>query len=87
MNTTTRNALGASCALALACSALAGCAKPTAAATPTVQSTQQDDGSITVDKMSPLRQRLQIAPVQEQEIATQTEAPGSIEAMPDSAEK
>ncbi len=83
MNTTTRNALGASCALALACSALAGCAKPTAAATPTVQSTQQDDGSITVDKMSPLRQRLQIAPVQEQEIATQTDAPGSIEAMPE----
>ena len=83
MNTTTRNALGASCALALACSALAGCAKPTAAATPTVQSTHQDDGSITVDKMSPLRQRLQIAPVQEQEIATQTDAPGSIEAMPE----
>ena len=66
MNTTTRNALGDSSAPALACSALAGSAKPTAAAAPTVQSTQQDDGSITVDKMSPLRQRLQIAPVQEQ---------------------
>lgn len=83
MNTTTRNALGASCALALACSALAGCAKPTAAATPPAQATQQDDGTITVPKTSPLRQRLQIAPVQEQEIATQTEAPGSIEAMPE----
>jgi len=83
MNTTTRNALGASCALALACSALAGCAKPTAAATPPVQSMYLDDGSIAVDRMSPLRQRLQIAAVQEQEIATQTEAPGSIEAMPE----
>lgn len=83
MNTTTRNALGASCALALACSALAGCAKPTAAATPPVQSMHLDDGSIAVDRMSPLRQRLQIAAVQEQEIATQTEAPGSIEAMPE----
>jgi cobalt-zinc-cadmium efflux system membrane fusion protein len=83
MNTTTRNALGASCALALACSALAGCAKPTAAAMPPVQSTHLDDGSIAVDRMSPLRQRLQIAAVQEQEIATQTEAPGSIEAMPE----
>ncbi|MEF2266607.1 efflux RND transporter periplasmic adaptor subunit [Janthinobacterium sp. LS2A] len=83
MNTTTRNALGASCALALACSALAGCAKPTPAATPPAQSIHLDDGSIAVDKMSPLRQRLQIAPVQEQEIATQTEAPGSIEAMPE----
>ncbi|WP_402719401.1 efflux RND transporter periplasmic adaptor subunit [Janthinobacterium rivuli] len=83
MNTTTRNALGASCALALACSALAGCAKPTAAATPPAQSTHLDDGSIAVDKMSPLRQRLQIAPVQEQDIATQTQAPGSIEAMPE----
>ncbi|NVI80342.1 efflux RND transporter periplasmic adaptor subunit [Janthinobacterium sp. BJB401] len=83
MNTTTRNALGASCALALACSALAGCAKPTAAATPPAQSTHLDDGSIAVDKMSPLRQRLQIAAVQEQDIATQTEAPGSIEAMPE----
>ena len=83
MNTTTRNALGASCALALACSALAGCAKPTAAATPPAQSMHLDDGSIAVDKMSPLRQRLQIAAVQEQEIATQTDAPGSIEAMPE----
>ena len=83
MNTTTRNALGASCALALACSALAGCAKPTAAATPPAQATQQDDGTITVPKTSPLRQRLQIAPVQEQEVATQTDAPGSIEAMPE----
>lgn len=83
MNTTTRNALGASCALALACSALAGCAKPTAAATPPAQSMHLDDGSIAVDKMSPLRQRLQIAAVQEQDIATQTEAPGSIEAMPE----
>lgn len=83
MNTTTRNALGASCALALACSALAGCAKPTAAAMPPVQSMHLDDGSIAVDRMSPLRQRLQIAAVQEQEIATQTEAPGSIEAMPE----
>ncbi|MGK5038735.1 efflux RND transporter periplasmic adaptor subunit [Janthinobacterium sp. GB1R12] len=83
MNTTTRNALGASCALALACSALAGCAKPTAAATPPAQAMHLDDGSIAVDKMSPLRQRLQIAAVQEQEIATQTEAPGSIEAMPE----
>lgn len=83
MNTTTRNALGASCALALACSALAGCAKPTAAAMPPVQSMHLDDGSIAVDKMSPLRQRLRVAAVQEQEIATQTEAPGSIEAMPE----
>ncbi|MGK5002781.1 efflux RND transporter periplasmic adaptor subunit [Janthinobacterium sp. LB2P70] len=83
MNTTTRNALGASCALALACSALAGCAKPTAASTPPAQSIHLDDGSIAVDKMSPLRQRLQIAPVQEQDIATQTQAPGSIEAMPE----
>jgi cobalt-zinc-cadmium efflux system membrane fusion protein len=83
MNTTTRNALGASCALALACSALAGCAKPTAAAMPPVQSMHLDDGSIAVDRMSPLRQRLQIAAVQEQEIATQTDAPGSIEAMPE----
>ena len=83
MNTTTRNTLGACCALALACSALAGCAKPTAAATPVAQSTHLDDGSIAVDKMSPLRQRLQIAAVQEQEIATQTEAPGSIVAMPE----
>ena len=87
MNTTTRNALGASCALALACSALAGCAKPTAAATPPAQSMHLDDGSIAVDKMSPLRQRLQIAAVQEQEIATQTDAPGSIEAMPEKLEK
>ncbi|TNC76340.1 efflux RND transporter periplasmic adaptor subunit [Janthinobacterium lividum] len=83
MNTTTRNALGASCALALACSALAGCAKPTPAATPPAQSMHLDDGSIAVDKMSPLRQRLQIAAVQEQDIATQTQAPGSIEAMPE----
>ncbi|MDO8038428.1 efflux RND transporter periplasmic adaptor subunit [Janthinobacterium sp. SUN137] len=83
MNTTTRNALGASCALALACSALAGCAKPTAAATPPVQAMHLDDGSIAVDKMSPLRQRLQVAAVLEQDIATQTEAPGSIEAMPE----
>ena len=83
MNTTTRNALGASCALALACLALAGCAKPTPAATPPAQATHLDDGSIAVDKMSPLRQRLQIAAVQEQDIATQTEAPGSIEAMPE----
>ncbi|MGK5062532.1 efflux RND transporter periplasmic adaptor subunit [Janthinobacterium sp. LB3P112] len=83
MNTTTRNALGASCALALACSALAGCAKPTAAATPAAQTMHLDDGSIAVDKMSPLRQRLQIATVQEQDIATQTEAPGSIVAMPE----
>lgn len=83
MNTTTRNALGASCALALACSALAGCAKPTAAATPPAQSRHLDDGSIAVDKMSPLRQRLQVAAVQEQEIATQTDAPGSIVAMPE----
>lgn len=83
MNTTTRNALGASCALALACSALAGCAKPTPAATPPVQSMHLDDGSIAVDKLSPLRQRLQVAAVQEQEIATQTDAPGSIEAMPE----
>ena len=83
MNTTTRNALGASCALALACSALAGCAKPTAAATPPAQSMHLDDGSIAVDRMSPLLQRLQIAAVQEQEIATQTQAPGSIEAMPE----
>jgi cobalt-zinc-cadmium efflux system membrane fusion protein len=83
MNTTTRNALGASCALALACSALAGCAKPTAAATPPAQSRHLDDGSIAVDKMSPLRQRLQVAAVQEQDIATQTEAPGSIVAMPE----
>ena len=83
MNTTTRNALGASCALALACSALAGCAKPVPAATPPVQAMHLDDGSIAVDKMSPLRQRLQIAAVQEQEIATQTQAPGSIEAMPE----
>jgi cobalt-zinc-cadmium efflux system membrane fusion protein len=83
MNTTTRNTLGTCCALALACSALAGCAKPTAAATPVAQSTHLDDGSIAVDKMSPLRQRLQIAAVQEQEIATQTEAPGSIVAMPE----
>lgn len=83
MNTTTRNALGASCALALACSALAGCAKPTAAAMPPVQSMHLDDGSISVDKMSPLRQRLQVAAVQEQEIATQTGAPGNIEAMPE----
>ena len=83
MNTTTRNALGASCALALACSALAGCAKPTPAATPPAQATHLDDGSIAVDKMSPLRQRLRIAAVQEQDIATQTEAPGSIEAMPE----
>ena len=83
MNTTTRNALGASCALALACSALAGCAKPTPAAIPQTQATHLDDGSIAVDKMSPLRQRLQIAPVLEQDIATQTDAPGSIEAMPE----
>lgn len=83
MNTTTRNALGASCALALACSALAGCAKPTPAAIPLTQATHLDDGSIAVDKMSPLRQRLQIAPVLEQDIATQTDAPGSIEAMPE----
>lgn len=83
MNTTTRNALGASCALALACSALAGCAKPTPAATPPAQAMHLDDGSIAVDKMSPLRQRLQIAAVQEQDIATQTQAPGSIEAMPE----
>lgn len=83
MNTTTRNALGASCALALACSALAGCAKPTPAATPPAQATHLDDGSIAVDKMAPLRQRLQIAAGQEQEIATQTEAPGSIVAMPE----
>jgi cobalt-zinc-cadmium efflux system membrane fusion protein len=83
MNTTTRNTLGACCAFALTCSALAGCAKPTAAATPVAQSTHLDDGSIAVDKMSPLRQRLQIAAVQEQEIATQTEAPGSIVAMPE----
>ena len=83
MNTTTRNALGASCALALACSALAGCAKPVPAATPPVQAMHLDDGSIAVDKMSPLRQRLQIAAVQEQEIATQTQATGSIEAMPE----
>ncbi|MGX9774648.1 efflux RND transporter periplasmic adaptor subunit [Janthinobacterium aestuarii] len=83
MNTTTRNALGASCALALACSALAGCARPTPAATPPAQSMHLDDGSIAVDKMSPLRQRLQIAAVQEQDIATQTQAPGSIEAMPE----
>ena len=83
MNTTTRNALGASCALALACSALAGCARPTPAATPPAQSMHLNDGSIAVDKMSPLRQRLQIAAVQEQDIATQTQAPGSIEAMPE----
>ena len=83
MNSTTRNALGASCALALACSALAGCAKPTAAAAPAAQSIHRDDGSIAVDKMSPLRQRLQIAAALEQDIATQTEAPGSIEAMPE----
>ena len=87
MNTTTPNALGACCALAVAlgCSALAGCAKPTAAAphSPSVQSTHLDDGSIAVDKMSPLRQRLQIAPALEQDIATQTEAPGSIVAMPE----
>ncbi|MGK5048340.1 efflux RND transporter periplasmic adaptor subunit [Janthinobacterium sp. GB4P2] len=83
MNTTTRNALGASCALALACSALAGCAKPTAAAMHAAQTMHLDDGSIAVDKMSPLRQRLQIAAVQEQEIATLTEAPGSIVAMPE----
>ncbi|WP_215406189.1 efflux RND transporter periplasmic adaptor subunit [Janthinobacterium sp. JC611] len=83
MNTTTRNALGASCALALACSALAGCSKPTPASTPPAQATHLDDGSIAVDKLSPLRQRLRIAAVQERDIATQTEAPGSIEAMPE----
>ena len=87
MNTTTPNALGACCALALACSALAGCAKPTAAATPSAQAPAEtrhrDDGSIEVANNSPLRQRLHIAPVLEQDVATQTEAPGSIEAMPE----
>lgn len=87
MNTTTPNALGACCALAVAlgCATLAGCAKPTAAATPlpSAQSRHLDDGSIAVDRMSPLRQRLQIAPVLEQDIATQTDAPGSIVAMPE----
>ncbi|WP_219118357.1 efflux RND transporter periplasmic adaptor subunit [Janthinobacterium sp. UMAB-56] len=83
MNMTTRNALGASCALALACSALAGCAKPTPAAIPRPQAMHLEDGSIAVDRMSPLHQRLQIAPVQEQDVATQTEAPGSIVAMPE----
>ncbi|KAB8059822.1 efflux RND transporter periplasmic adaptor subunit [Janthinobacterium sp. FT14W] len=89
MNTTTRNTLGACCALAVAlsCSALAGCARPTAAATPPAESPAQarhlDDGSIAVDKLSPLRQRLQVAAVLEQDIATQTDAPGSIEAMPE----
>ena len=87
MNTTTPNALGACCALAVAisCSALAGCAKPTAAATPSAsaQARHLDDGSIAVDKMSPLRQRLHIAPALEQDIATLTQAPGSIEAMPE----
>ncbi|APA66960.1 efflux RND transporter periplasmic adaptor subunit [Janthinobacterium sp. 1_2014MBL_MicDiv] len=85
MNTTTHNALGACCALAVAlsCSALAGCARPTPAASPPVPSRHLDDGSIEVGKLSPLRQRLQIAPAQEQDIATQTDAPGSIEAMPE----
>lgn len=87
MNTTTPNALGACCALAVAfsCPVLAGCAKPTAAAAPpaSAQARHLDDGSIAVDKMSPLRQRLRIAPALEQDIASHTEAPGSIEAMPE----
>ena len=85
MNTTNHRALGACCALAVALgsSALAGCARPTAPAAPTAQSAHLDDGSIEVAKNSPLRQRLQVAPALEQDIATQTDAPGSIEAMPE----
>ncbi len=85
MNTTTPNTIGACYALAVAvsCSLLCGCEKPTLALTPPAQATHLDDGSIAVDNMSPLRQRLQIAAVLEQDIATQTEAPGSIEAMPE----
>ena len=88
MNTSTPNAMAmGACALAvaLACTGLAGCSKATEAAQPQAQAPLRhlDDGSIEVNKMAPLRQRLEIAPVLEREIATETEAPGSIEAMPE----
>ena len=83
MNSTTPLKRGACCVLAFACTAFAGCARQTEAAAPAAQSTHQDDGTITVSKTSPLRQRLQVAAVAEQQIAVQTSAPGSIEAMPE----
>ena len=86
MNTTNPNAMAmGACALAaaLACTGLAGCGKATEAAQPQPQLRHLDDGSIEVNKMAPLRQRLQVEPVLEREIATETEAPGSIEAMPE----
>ncbi len=86
MNTTTPNAMAMGAralAAALACTGLAGCGKATEAAQPQAQLRHLDDGSIEVNKMAPLRQRLQVEPVLEREIATETEAPGSIEAMPE----
>ncbi|MGK5025940.1 efflux RND transporter periplasmic adaptor subunit [Janthinobacterium sp. RB2R34] len=86
MNTTTPNAMAMGAyalAAALACTGLAGCGKATEAAQPQAQLRHLDDGSIEVGKMAPLRQRLQLEAVLEREIATETEAPGSIEAMPE----
>ncbi|MBB5610494.1 MULTISPECIES: efflux RND transporter periplasmic adaptor subunit [unclassified Janthinobacterium] len=85
MNSTTPISLGACslCAIALACMTLSGCTKQTEAATPPAAASHLDDGSISVPKTSPLRQRLQIAAVTEQDIAVQTSAPGAIEAMPE----
>ncbi|OYO30762.1 efflux RND transporter periplasmic adaptor subunit [Janthinobacterium sp. PC23-8] len=88
MNTSTPNAMTmGACALAvaLACTGLAGCGKASEAAQPQPQAQLRhlDDGSIEVNKTAPLRQRLQVEPALEREIATETEAPGSIEAMPE----
>jgi len=85
MNSTTPISLGACslCAIALACSMLAGCAKHAEDAAPPAAANHLDDGSISVPKTSPLRQRLQVAAVTEQDIAVQTSAPGAIEAMPE----
>ena len=84
MNTTTRNALGASCALALACSALAGCAKPTPAATPRCPSDAPGR------RQHRRRQDVAAAPAPADRARAGTgrsprrrEAPGSIEAMPE----
>jgi cobalt-zinc-cadmium efflux system membrane fusion protein len=82
MNTTNHRALGACCALAVALGSSAPPAAADGASRPTAQSAHLDDGSIEVAKNSPCASGCRWRPL-EQDIATQTDAPGSIEAMPE----
>ncbi|CDG81510.1 efflux RND transporter periplasmic adaptor subunit [Janthinobacterium agaricidamnosum] len=76
------------CAFAVACATLTACGRHSPTAAAAVQENNsaplhRADGSIEVPAASPLRQRLQVAAVTEQDIASAIGAPGTIEAMPE----